>query len=807
KDCSTNNIAPVNVCNYTPDGNSKTRDYFAGFTSTCDEVQDKCTMENISLIHTCDMQKCGAECDVTHACASTECDTLDGCVDKNFYDYADVANNCKADCTCTTNVCANPTIIYNDVRCTECQTDTDCNPLNKKYCDGTLPLLKQDTRKCIDYNCVVQTAVLQDCDTLDNIKCVGTKIKHEDYDCSAAQCVLINTTTVQECNDGLYCDGQESCTGAACVAGTAVNCSANNLAPINTCNYTPDGNFKTKDYFGGFTSSCDEDNKQCTTGTITLNYTCDVTECGAECDATHYCPDTSCDSLDKCDDGTYRDYSDVSNSCNLDCTCTKNTCAAYTVVITDNDQDGYDIQCDGDCDDNDLNVNLNAKEICDGKDNNCDGKTDENLFRACDSSCGSGLETCMDGAWKNCTAPLPQPDICDGYDNDCNPLTSDGSGESAPLNSNQKSVCINSLKKCINKVWVDYYNGISGYEDGTEISCDGLDNNCNGSTDEYLKLTFFKDNDVDGFGNPAKSIETCLAPLGYVKNNTDCDDYNNTVYLGAVELCEGIDNNCNGIKDEGCGCILGEKRNCGLTEVGECAYGTETCDITGTWKDCTAILPTAEICDNKDNDCDGNTDEEAIDMTAYYQDSDGDNYGNPNQIKQACNKPTGYVSNNADCNDLSASIHPGAADDFGDSIDSNCDGHDGLDLDSDSRVKIPSSLNLTDYSDASVIFDWCECKKQSEISCTDYYCKEEYCTKENYCNGNKPFSSVAGEGKNALCRIECNDHCFKAYKKPVGDSTYIEIGCGDKIYSTDKYVCYCTPTPTMKIELCLELCK
>jgi hypothetical protein len=142
--------------------------------------------------------------------------------------------------------------------------------------------------------------------------------------------------------------------------------------------------------------------------------------------------------------------------------------------------------------------------------------------------------------------------------------------------------------------------------------CDGIDNDCDGQIDEGVTTTFYQDSDGDGYGNSAVSVQACSAPPGYVTQGGDCDDSNNSVHPGATEVCNGIDDDCDGLVDEG---------------------------VTQT----------------------------------FYRDADGDGYGNPGMTTQACSAPPGYVSNNTDCNDSNNAVHPGATE-VCNGTDDDCDG-------------------------------------------------------------------------------------------------------------------------------------
>ncbi len=123
---------------------------------------------------------------------------------------------------------------------------------------------------------------------------------------------------------------------------------------------------------------------------------------------------------------------------------------------------------------------------------------------------------------------------------------------------------------------------------GAAEVCDGVDNNCDGTIDESTATdasTWYTDADSDGYGDAASSSVACDAPSGAVADSTDCDDTNAAVNPGA-----------------------------------------------------------AEVCDSIDNDCDGTADNNATDATTWYADSDGDTYGDAATTQDSCDQPSGYLT-------------------------------------------------------------------------------------------------------------------------------------------------------------------
>ncbi len=350
RDCSGNDIFGVNTCYNDPDNNPLTFDFRNAFTSTCDETNDLCTSGNDTIEHTCDTN-CGAECEIDSDCPDTFCGT-DGCYYVNgtaggpdYYDYTNVSNNCLGDCGCENNSCAAPVITTNDPRCIECTTDDECNHLDRDYC--VFDNVTHEEGICVNNFCEANTTTIEDCSTKNGI--IG-QCGLLDWGCSeelnAVHCTIIDIIDNNTmCDNGLYCDGDEICFNSQCYPGTNVDCSANDIAPIFTCNNTPDSNPFTLDVFGGFNSVCIEATDSCSNGTVNLTHTCN-TACGAECEIDSDCPDTFC-GTDQCIGNDWYDYTDVPNACTGACSCENNSCTAPN--ITYNDPRCTECQIDDDC--------------------------------------------------------------------------------------------------------------------------------------------------------------------------------------------------------------------------------------------------------------------------------------------------------------------------------------------------------------------------------------------------------------------------------------------------------------------------
>ena len=257
----------------------------------------------------------------------------------------------------------------------------------------------------------------------------------------------------------------------------------------------------------------------------------------------------------------------------------------------DADGDGYDES--EDCDDSSSVVNPGAEEICDGVDNNCDGEVDEGVTSTyyADTD-GDGF-----GDAESTTDSCEQPDGYAPIGTDCD----DSSAESYPSAPEQ---------------------------------CDDIDNDCDGTVDEDVRYDWYADADGDGYGDPDSAFDTCDPPPGYVTDSSDCDDTEDAAYPGAEEVCDEVDNDCDGDTDENVTTTYYQDTDGDGFGIAETT--TEACDQPTGYAadagDCDdsdgTVSPNAtEVCDDIDNDCDGDIDSTAIDQSTFYADADSDGFG------------------------------------------------------------------------------------------------------------------------------------------------------------------------------------
>ncbi|MDP2313236.1 MAG: MopE-related protein [Pseudomonadota bacterium] len=171
----------------------------------------------------------------------------------------------------------------------------------------------------------------------------------------------------------------------------------------------------------------------------------------------------------------------------------------------------------------------------------------------------------------------------------------------------------------------DGYDGTTDCDDSDSTispagveTCDGVDNDCNGIVDDSSTSgsPWYADLDGDGFGDVDGLQFGCTQPAGYLADNTDCDDTSAAAYPGGTEVCDSLDNNCDGSVDEG--------------------------DLPGD--------------------------------APFYADLDSDGYGDPTNTTLSCTAPVGYTADDTDCDDADATTYPGGieADDL---VDDDCDGY------------------------------------------------------------------------------------------------------------------------------------
>jgi hypothetical protein len=349
----------------------------------------------------------------------------------------------------------------------------------------------------------------------------------------------------------------------------------------------------------------------------------------------------------------------------------------------------------GDCDDGNAFVHPGADEICDEADNDCDEQVD-----AADPGLQEGQTWYADADF-------------DGYGNPSSPMTA----------------CSPPLGGVANDSDCD--DGDGDVHPGSTESCDGLDNDCSGVIDDlddpsYGADAYWPDADGDGYGTGTVEWK-CVAPPGYAGRDGDCDDADSSigapdsyyadadgdgygggaglvscapvagriagggdcndasadVHPGAVETCNGHDDDCNGFVDGSDPLVVprtwyGDGDGDGFGDdadtVEGCAQPSGYVAAGGDCDDGDALLhPGAtEWCDALDNDCDGTADGD-VSYVDWYADDDGDGFGDDGTTLDDCVQPSGYTLVPGDCDDSRADASPAASETCRNDLDDDCD--------------------------------------------------------------------------------------------------------------------------------------
>lgn len=287
-ECSQNSDCGVN--SWTGSTSCSNNDVFQLFMSfTCNnagQVNSFCSdITNLILKQDCGEDYCNGfgnnyckNGDVYHSrdCYDKGC-SLGACFDNLNIDEQKV-QECEFGCS-------NGECLSEESECENGETQS-CNTGQLGMCaEGTQTCVEGSWGSCIRDN-EPETEI---CDELDN-DCDG--LIDEGGVCEVVEC-----TTNSDCDDGLFCNGQETCVDEYCLNGNQVDCSSNNLAEIDTCNNNPDNNPFTWDFRNAFTSTCNEDSNSCAAGIISINHTLEIGKCEVEC-----LDDSDCDNDEVCDD-------------------------------------------------------------------------------------------------------------------------------------------------------------------------------------------------------------------------------------------------------------------------------------------------------------------------------------------------------------------------------------------------------------------------------------------------------------------------------------------------------------------------
>jgi hypothetical protein len=204
----------------------------------------------------------------------------------------------------------------------------------------------------------------------------------------------------------------------------------------------------------------------------------------------------------------------------------------------------------------------------------------------------------------------------------------------------------------------DCDDALAAVNPGATEVCNSIDDDCDSSIDEGIPtIAYYNDADGDSYGAGA-ATSACSQPVGYVLNNTDCNDANSAINPTTAWYLDA----------DGDGYGTGTATIACAAPMGMVANNTDCNDLSS------AVNPGAtEACNLTDDDCDGSVDE-GLPIINYYSDLDSDTFGGA-LVTSTCSVLTGsFVVIGGDCNDANSAIYPGAVEICLNSTDDDCDG-------------------------------------------------------------------------------------------------------------------------------------
>jgi len=309
-----------------------------------------------------------------------------------------------------------------------------------------------------------------------------------------------------------------------------------------------------------------------------------------------------------------------------------------------------------------------GEEACDGLDDDADGLVDEAWDRD-----GDGFATCglPDRPWdcddRDALRAPGAPELCNGEDDDCDRRVDEDADDRTTwyvdADGDGYGTAAGAMLACdAPGGWVDLAGDCddttAAVNPGASERCDAVDRDCDGEAwDAASPPSWYADADQDGAGDPANAVPACTQPSARVHDALDCDDTDPTRSPDTAEVWyDGIDNDCDASTTD-------------LDADGDGSPSILDCDDS----DPNRTPGATEGCDGVDNDCDHVADEGALDAPTWYLDADGDGHGG-SSVGPACEGDADHVTTSGDCDDDEATVHPGAQEICGNGLDDDCDG-------------------------------------------------------------------------------------------------------------------------------------